>query len=506
MPPATRNHWKTKEKGSPNRRDEKGDEAQRHQVDAEGQRCYGGIDHLAGDEQPAVEQAMPQDRVAHQHPGQQEQAGAQAEMIRRHSVIGEPVGDDPGEQGADQEGADDEGFVLPSLLGRKSSPEDLQAESREQGGDQDQQAGQEKDQVFGEERNAVFPEMDQPPGRAGRPRREDDAAGYDFRRDPPTIRGQGAFAAGEDFDPSAEGQPEQREYDFGRREGFQDVLGGMFRGVEIDRREAGKGRQHPEKRQGKGRFAPAEEQSGQTGEQQGRGAGIKRRSWAGFLLSLDGFGPGRSSGAGWEASASFPSAAMRSGPKCPISPASARPIRVSIPRKTRTHAARRGSGDIPTRSVDRAIVPKDSARRRMRRRVGAGSGARTARVSAPSMKKTIDIRAGLFYKSLRFRESGVSGENAHHPRSPVAQSVEQVAVNHLVRGSSPRWGAKNPSPSSAKPSCETPREAIPSGSRRLERTLSVGFSRSRMGKSDGRTFVRENEPDFLRFPVVAQIR
>ena len=27
-------------------------------------------------------------------------------------------------------------------------------------------------------------------------------------------------------------------------------------------------------------------------------------------------------------------------------------------------------------------------------------------------------------------------------RSPVAQSVEQVAVNHLVRGSSPRWGAK----------------------------------------------------------------
>jgi hypothetical protein len=25
--------------------------------------------------------------------------------------------------------------------------------------------------------------------------------------------------------------------------------------------------------------------------------------------------------------------------------------------------------------------------------------------------------------------------------SPVAQSVEQVAVNHLVRGSSPRWGA-----------------------------------------------------------------
>ena len=26
-------------------------------------------------------------------------------------------------------------------------------------------------------------------------------------------------------------------------------------------------------------------------------------------------------------------------------------------------------------------------------------------------------------------------------RSPVAQSVEQVAVNHLVRGSSPRWGA-----------------------------------------------------------------
>ena len=26
--------------------------------------------------------------------------------------------------------------------------------------------------------------------------------------------------------------------------------------------------------------------------------------------------------------------------------------------------------------------------------------------------------------------------------SPVAQSVEQMAVNHLVRGSSPRWGAK----------------------------------------------------------------
>ena len=32
-----------------------------------------------------------------------------------------------------------------------------------------------------------------------------------------------------------------------------------------------------------------------------------------------------------------------------------------------------------------------------------------------SMKKTVDIRSGLFYKSLRFRESGVSGENAHHP-------------------------------------------------------------------------------------------
>jgi hypothetical protein len=27
--------------------------------------------------------------------------------------------------------------------------------------------------------------------------------------------------------------------------------------------------------------------------------------------------------------------------------------------------------------------------------------------------------------------------------SPVAQSVEQMAVNHRVRGSSPRWGAKN---------------------------------------------------------------
>ncbi len=25
--------------------------------------------------------------------------------------------------------------------------------------------------------------------------------------------------------------------------------------------------------------------------------------------------------------------------------------------------------------------------------------------------------------------------------SPIAQSVEQVAVNHPVRGSSPRWGA-----------------------------------------------------------------
>ncbi len=27
--------------------------------------------------------------------------------------------------------------------------------------------------------------------------------------------------------------------------------------------------------------------------------------------------------------------------------------------------------------------------------------------------------------------------------SPVAQSAEQVAVNHRVRGSSPRWGAIN---------------------------------------------------------------
>ena len=27
--------------------------------------------------------------------------------------------------------------------------------------------------------------------------------------------------------------------------------------------------------------------------------------------------------------------------------------------------------------------------------------------------------------------------------SPLAQSVEQVTVNHLVRGSSPRWGAKH---------------------------------------------------------------
>ena len=26
--------------------------------------------------------------------------------------------------------------------------------------------------------------------------------------------------------------------------------------------------------------------------------------------------------------------------------------------------------------------------------------------------------------------------------SPLAQSVEQVTVNHLVLGSSPRWGAK----------------------------------------------------------------
>ncbi len=26
--------------------------------------------------------------------------------------------------------------------------------------------------------------------------------------------------------------------------------------------------------------------------------------------------------------------------------------------------------------------------------------------------------------------------------SPVAQSVEQMAVNHLVRGSSPCWGAR----------------------------------------------------------------
>jgi hypothetical protein len=26
--------------------------------------------------------------------------------------------------------------------------------------------------------------------------------------------------------------------------------------------------------------------------------------------------------------------------------------------------------------------------------------------------------------------------------SSVAQSVEQMAVNHRVRGSSPRWGAK----------------------------------------------------------------
>ena len=26
--------------------------------------------------------------------------------------------------------------------------------------------------------------------------------------------------------------------------------------------------------------------------------------------------------------------------------------------------------------------------------------------------------------------------------SPVAQSAEQMAVNHLVRGSSPCWGAK----------------------------------------------------------------
>ncbi len=36
--------------------------------------------------------------------------------------------------------------------------------------------------------------------------------------------------------------------------------------------------------------------------------------------------------------------------------------------------------------------------------------------------------------------AGDAGKYKDH--SPVAQSVEQVAVNHWVRGSSPCWGAK----------------------------------------------------------------
>ena len=46
------------------------------------------------------------------------------------------------------------------------------------------------------------------------------------------------------------------------------------------------------------------------------------------------------------------------------------------------------------------------------------------------LKTTVDFRKIVYY--LQFTESDYS---------PVAQSVEQMAVNHRVRGSSPRRGA-----------------------------------------------------------------
>ena len=79
---------------------------------------------------------------------------------------------------------------------------------------------------------------------------------------------------------------------------------------------------------------------------------------------------------------------------------------------------------------------------------------------------------GMASRSFRFM-SGLRSISSHAMpalHSPVAQSVEQVAVNHWVVGSSPTGGAKIQS-ADFSGSCLTrrPRGVIPPGSRRFRR-------------------------------------
>ncbi len=68
-----------------------------------------------------------------------------------------------------------------------------------------------------------------------------------------------------------------------------------------------------------------------------------------------------------------------------------------------------------------------------------------ARLKRTKIRKPLEEIRGLFVvefvHALHFglTENGSRGKYLIY--SPVAQSVERVAVNHHVRGSSPRWGA-----------------------------------------------------------------